>query len=141
MILVADGDNNSGALPPLDAARLAAHNGIRIYVIGVGSTQESVQIIENGQLTTRDDLGMDETMLRDIAALTNGAYFRATDTSALEEIYSLIDDLEKTRAESRTVMIPHPLYHWTLGLALLALLGLGLFPDGRPRTVGGRQHV
>ena len=141
MILVADGDNNAGALPPLDAARLAAYNGIRIYVIGVGSTQESVQIIENGQLTTRDDLGMDESMLRDIASVTNGAYFRATDTSALEEIYSLIDDLEKTRAESRTVMIPHPLYHWTMGLALLALLGLGLFPDGRPRYVGDRQNA
>jgi len=141
MILVADGDNNEGAIPPLDAARLAAHEGIRIYVIGVGSLQESVQIIEHGQLTTRDDLGMDETMLRDIAALTSGAYFRATDASALAEIYNLIDNLEKTRAESRTVLIPHPLYHWTLGLSLLALLGLGLFPDGRPRVVTRRQHA
>jgi Ca-activated chloride channel homolog len=141
MILVADGDNNEGVIPPLDAARLAAHEGIRIYVIGVGSMQESVQIIENGQLTSRDDLGMDETMLRDIAAVTSGAYFRATDASALVEIYNLIDDLEKTRAESRTVMIPHPLYQWTLGLSLLALLGLGLFPDGRPRVVAGKQHA
>ena len=141
LILVADGDNNAGTITPLDAARLAAHDGIRIYVIGVGSTQKSVQIIEDGQLTTRDDLGMDETTLREIAAATNGAYFRATDTRALEEIYGLIDELEKTRAESRTIMIPHPLYHWPLGLALLLLLGLGLFPDGRPRVAGGRQHA
>jgi Ca-activated chloride channel family protein len=85
----------------------------------------------------RDDLGLDEKVLRDIAAVTNGAYFRATDTRALEEIYARIDELEKTRAESRTVMIPHPLYPWTLTLALLALLALGLFPDGRIRTGGG----
>jgi Ca-activated chloride channel family protein len=141
MILVADGDNNAGTIPPLDAAALAAHNGIRIYVIGVGSTQESVQIIEHGKLIVRDDLGMDESALRDIASVTNGAYFRATDANALEEIYNLIDELEKTRAESRTVLIPHPLYHWPLGMALLLLLALGLFPDGRPRAVRGRQNA
>lgn len=141
LILVADGDNNAGVMTPLDAARLAAQYGIRIYVIGVGSTQASVQIIEDGQLTARDDLGMDETALREVAAVTDGAYFRATDTSALEEIYSLIDTLEKSRAESRTVLIPHPLYIWPLGLALLLMLSLGLFPDGRPRTVRGRQNA
>jgi Ca-activated chloride channel family protein len=141
LILVADGDNNAGTIPPSDAARLAAQSGIRIYTIGVGSTRASVPIIENGRLISRDDLGMDEKVLRDIAAITNGAYFRATDTRALEEIYRRIDELEKTRAESRTVMIPHPLYPWTLGFALLLLLALGLFPDGRPRIAGGGQHA
>jgi Ca-activated chloride channel family protein len=141
LILVADGDNNAGTIPPLDAARLAASSGVRIYTIGVGSTRESVPIIENGRLIYRDDLGMDEQVLRDIAGLTNGAYFRATDTRALEEIYRRIDDLEKTRAEARTVMIPHPLYRWTLGFALLLLLLLGLFPDGRGRIAGGGQHA
>ena len=141
LILVADGDNNAGTIPPLDAARLAASSGVRIYTIGVGSTRESVPIIENERLIYRDDLGMDEQVLRDIAGLTNGAYFRATDTRALEEIYRRIDDLEKTRAEARTVMIPHPLYRWTLGFALLLLLLLGLFPDGRGRVAGGGQHA
>ena len=141
LILVADGDNTSGTIPPLDAARLAARSGIRIYTIGVGSTQSSVQIIEGGRLVTRDDLGLDEKVLRDIAGITNGAYFRATDTRALEEIYSRIDELEKTRAESRTIMIPHPLYPWTLGLGLLLLLGLGLFPDGRARIARSRRHA
>jgi Ca-activated chloride channel family protein len=141
LILVADGDNTSGTIPPLDGARLAAQAGIRIYTIGVGSTQESVQIIEGGRLVARDDLGMDEKVLRDIAGITNGAYFRATDTHALEEIYTRIDELEKTRAESRTIMIPHPLYPWTLGLSLLLMLGLGLFPDGRARIMGGGQHA
>jgi Ca-activated chloride channel family protein len=141
LILVADGDNNAGTIPPLDAARLAANSGIRIYAIGVGSTQESVPITENGRLIYRDDLGMDEQVLRDIAGITNGAYFRATDSYALEEIYRRIDELEKTRAESRTVMIPHPLYPWTLGIALLLVMLLGLFPDGRARIAGGGQHA
>ena len=141
LILVADGGNTSGTIMPLDAARLAARSGIRIYTIGVGSTLASVQIIENGRLVTRDDLGLDEEVLRDIAGITNGAYFRATDSRALEEIYARIDELEKTRAESRTVMIPHPLYPWTLGLALLVMLGLGLFPEGRPRISGGGRYA
>lgn len=140
LILVADGGNTSGTIRPLDAARLAAGSGIRIYTIGVGSSQASVQIVEKGRLVARDDLGLDEQVLRDIAATTNGAYFRATDTRALEEIYRRIDELEKTQAEFRTVMIPHPLYPWTLGLSLMLLLGLGLFPDGLARSRRGRQH-
>jgi Ca-activated chloride channel family protein len=141
LILVADGDNTAGTIPPLDAARLAAQMGIRIYTIGVGSTQDTVQIIENARLVARDDLGMDEKVLRAVAGITNGAYFRATDTRALEEIYTRIDELEKTQAESRTVMIPHALYPWTLGLGLLSLLGLGMFPDGRVRIAGGGRHA
>ena len=141
LILVADGGNTSGAIPPLEAARLAARSGIRIYTIGVGSTQESVQIFENGRIISRDDLGLDEKVLRDIAGITNGAYFRATDARALEEIYKRIDELEKTRAESRSIMIPHPLYPWTLGLALLVMLSLGMFPEGRARVTRGGQHA
>ena len=57
-----------------------------------------------------------------------------TDTSALEQIYERIDAMEKTQAESRSVMIPRPLYRWPLGLALFFLLLLGLFPDGIPRA-------
>jgi Ca-activated chloride channel family protein len=141
LILVADGGNTSGTIPPLLAARMAAQSGIRIYSIGVGSTRESVPIMESGRMIYRDDLGLDEKVLRDIAGITNGAYFRATDTTALEEIYRRIDDLEKTRAESRTIMIPHPLYPWTLGLGLLILLGLGLFPEGRARVARRLRHA
>lgn len=141
LILVADGGNTAGTIPPLVAARMAAQSGIRIYSIGVGSTRESVPIMESGRMIYRDDLGLDEKVLRDIAGITNGAYFRATDTTALEEIYRRIDDLEKTRAESRTIMIPHPLYPWTLGLGLLILLGLGLFPEGRARVARRLRHA
>ena len=77
---------------------------------------------------------IDEDLLTEVASITGGEYFRATDTDALEQIYARIDALEKTQAESRSVMIPRPLYRWPLGLALLSLLLLGLFPDGIPRA-------
>jgi Ca-activated chloride channel family protein len=96
--------------------------------------------VENGRLITRDDLGFDEAVMRQIANATGGAYFRGTDTSALETIYKRIDELEKSKAESRTVMIPHPLYRWPLGVALAALLALGLFPGARARRLAWGHH-
>jgi Ca-activated chloride channel family protein len=135
LILIADGESTSGSIPPLQAARIAAHEGVRIYAIGVGSNQEDVQIIEQGRLVTRNDLGLDEDILRDIAQISGGAYFRATDTDALEVVYQRIDELEKSEAEARSVLIPTPLYRWPLGLALLCLLALGLFPDGQRRVL------
>ena len=80
------------------------------------------------------EVDIDEETLQEIARTTGGEYFRATDTTALEQIYERIDALEKTQAESRSVMIPRPLYRWPLGVALLLLLLLGLFPDGIPRA-------
>ena len=135
LVLIADGENTAGTIPPLVAAQLAAREGIRIYAIGVGSDRKEVPIVENGRLITRDDLGFDEAVMRQIAEATGGNYFRGTDTSALESIYRRIDELEKSKAESRTVMIPHPLYRWPLGLALLSLLALGLFPGARARRL------
>lgn len=135
LVLIADGENTAGTIPPLAAAQLAAGEDIRIYAIGVGSDRKEVPIMEDGRLITRDDLGFDEVVMRQIAEATGGAYFRGTDTSALESIYRRIDELEKSKAESRTVMIPHPLYRWPLGLALVALLALGLFPGARTRRI------
>jgi Ca-activated chloride channel family protein len=139
LILVTDGENTEGTLPPELAARLAAQEGIRIYTIGVGS-KGLVPFMEGGQLT-QVKMEIDEDLLTEVASITGGEYFRATDTSALEKIYERIDALEKSRAEARTVMIPRPLYRLPLGLALLALLLLGLFPDGIPRGWwAGRSH-
>ena len=132
LILVTDGENTEGSMPPILAAQLAAHEGIRIYTIGVGS-KGLVPFVEDGQMT-QEKMEIDEDLLTEVAAITGGAYFRATDTGALEKIYEQIDTLEKTQAESRSVMIPQPLYRWPLGLALLLLFLLGLFPNGIPRA-------
>jgi len=140
LVLIADGENTAGTIPPLVAAQLAAREGIRIYAIGVGSDRKEVPIVENGRLITRDDLGFDEAVMRRIANATGGAYFRGTDTSALEMIYRRIDELEKSKADARTVLIPHPLYRWPLGVALAALLTLGLFPGARARRLSRSSY-
>ena len=141
LLLIADGENTAGVIPPLKAAQLAAREGIRIYCIGVGSNREQVPIMENGRVVYRDDLGFDEQTMKEIAETSGGAYFRGTDTEALEQIYKQIDELEKTEAESRTVFIPSPLYQWPLGLGLLCLLTMGLFPEGRKRTLKGGGYA
>jgi Ca-activated chloride channel family protein len=133
MVLITDGDNTNGSFAPFEAAGLAKMSGVRIYVIGVGSKEKSIPILEDGVIKYRDDLGMDETVLQRIGDISGGAYFRATDTRALEEISSRINQLEKTEAQAHTVFLPHPLYRIPLSVALVALLGLGLFPEGRRR--------
>jgi len=141
LLLIADGENTAGIIPPLKAAQLAAREGIRIYSIGVGSNRAEVPIMENGRVIYRDDLGFNEEVMREIAETTGGAYFRGTDTEALEQIYLRIGELEKTEAESRTIFIPRPLYHWPLGISLICLLALGLFPEGRKRSLRGGGYA
>lgn len=139
LVLVTDGENTEGSMPPKLAAQLAAHEGVRIYTIGVGS-KGLVPFMEAGRVT-QVKMEIDEELLTEVAGITGGEYFRATDTRALEQIYQRIDALEKTQAEARTALIPRPLYRWPLGLALLVLLLLGLFPDGIPRAwLTGRAH-
>lgn len=131
LVLLTDGENTAGTLPPRLAAQLARQHNIRIYTIGVGS-KGLVPFVEDGRMT-QVRMEIDEELLREVAAVTDGAYFRATDTRALEEIYERIDALEKTEADSLSMWIPTPLYRWPLLMALAALLAIGLFPDGHPR--------
>jgi len=123
LILLTDGENTAGSLPPLEAARLSQHYDIRIYTVGVGS-KGKVPFMEGGRMVMAD-MQIDEELLKEVADVTGGAYFRATDTQALEEIYRRIDALEKTDAETRSTMIPRPLFRWPLAVAMAALLLLG----------------
>jgi len=125
MIVVTDGVNNRGDIDPLSAAKAAAVYGIRIYGIGVGT--EGVAPVPVG----RDVFGLrfenqpvkiDEVLLRQIASLTGGRYFRARDGAALGQIYAQIDRLERAPVETRTRVSYTELYRIALGLALAALL-------------------
>jgi Ca-activated chloride channel family protein len=143
LILVTDGKNEGGIIPPLKAAQLAKQEGIKIYTIGVGSDEKQVRILD-AQMRNyvwAEGLAFDEATLQEIARITGGAYFRATDTEALEKIYQRIGELEKTEAESRTLYIPRPLYPWPLAFALLCLLMLGLYPEGRARRLRGGGYA
>ena len=82
---------------------------------------------QNGQ-TVMADSDIDEGLLRKIAAMTGGSYFRAADTEALQKIYSQINRLEKTQAGARGYVVLRPLYRYPLGGALALLLLLSLLP-------------
>ena len=133
IILVTDGVNNSGSIDPLVAAQLAAKFGIKIYTIGVGS-EGAVPLpikrqnpltgeIETYYTTIRGEL--DENSLSEIARVTGGAFFRATDTRALEDVLGRIDALEKSRLTAPKSEKIEELYAGPLALALSAL-GLAL---------------
>ena len=100
VILLTDGVNNAGKIEPLDAAQLAKLNDIRVYTIGVGTIGKARSpVAKMGNQFQYDwvEVEIDETILRDIAKLTGGRYFRATNGEKLASIYTEIDELEKTR--------------------------------------------
>ncbi len=100
VILLTDGVNNAGKIEPLDAAQLAKLNDIRVYTIGVGTIGKARSpVAKMGDKFQYDcvEVEIDETVLRDIAKLTGGRYFRATNGEKLASIYTEIDELEKTR--------------------------------------------
>jgi len=104
VILLTDGENNRGEVDPVTAARAAAAYGIRTYTVGVGSEGVAPVPIGPGPLGTEYAnmrVRLDEDLLRRIAAITGGQYFRATNARALEEIYRQIDELEKTPVNIR----------------------------------------
>jgi Ca-activated chloride channel homolog len=103
IILLTDGVNNAGSIPPVTAAEIAREYGIRVYAIGVGTIGKAlspVAIYPNGQYKyDYVEVKIDEDALREIAQMTEGAYFRATDNNSLENIYREIDTMEKTRIQ------------------------------------------
>lgn len=128
IILLTDGANTAGQVPPLAAAQLAAQAGIRVYTIAVG-TRGRVPFPDHGRIRWVQ-MEVDEELLQEIAKVTDGAFFRATDRDTLEKIYAEIGQLEKTEAESVAYLVREPLYPWPLGLALFAIAGLASL---RPR--------
>jgi Ca-activated chloride channel family protein len=104
VILLSDGENNRGNVNPRDAARAAAAYGIRVFTIGVGSkTNARIPIARTpaGLRYGYLPVSIDEPLLRDIASLTGGRYFRATDASGLRRIYEIIDELVKSPVRVR----------------------------------------
>jgi len=99
IILLTDGSNNRGDIAPITAAEIAKTFGIRVYAIGVGSygiVNVPVQTPIGLQYQQMES-EFDEKSLQEIAAMTGGQYFRATDNSKLRKIYQEIDQLEKTK--------------------------------------------
>jgi Ca-activated chloride channel family protein len=101
VILLTDGVNNRGAIPPLTAAEIAKAFSIRVYTIGVGTNGQAPYPVQTpfGKQYQYEEVKIDEDMMKEIARLTGGRYFRATDNKKLEEIYAEIDALEKSKID------------------------------------------
>lgn len=127
IILLTDGVNNLGSLDPISAAEIAKAYGIKVYTVGVGTNGMAnfpVAKDANGNIVFQPQkVEIDEKLMQEIAATTNGKYFRATDNKKLEAIYDEIDRLEKSKiTENRFMMFDEQFRPWLLmGLFLLAL--------------------
>lgn len=123
VILLTDGDNNSGEIAPETAADIAQTYGIRVYTIGVGAKGEAPYPVMTpwGVQMQNMKVELNEDLLKSIAQKTGGSYFRATDNTKLSEIYSEINKMEKTR----TTIDSFPIYkELFVGYALAALVFL-----------------
>ena len=123
VILLTDGVNNQGEIAPITAAELAKTFGIRVYTIGIGTMGMAPYPIQTafGISMRNMPVKIDEEVLQQIADMTGGQYFRATDNNKLKAIYEQIDKLEKSKIEVKQYITKSEEY---LIFALLAALFL-----------------
>jgi Ca-activated chloride channel family protein len=121
LILVTDGSNTSGINSPLDAARIAASVGMTIYTIGVGNEAgEMRQLLKQSNIDPDSELN--EFLLRQIAAISGGRYFRARDSNSLQSIYQTLDRLQPLEIATRLHRPQRALFAWPLGFGMAVLL-------------------
>ena len=116
IILLSDGDNTAGNLDPITAARLASAFNIRLYTVAVGRPVASEMAAST----------VDEGVLKTIATIGNGSFFRATDTRRLRTVFAQINRLEKAPVRIRAYEIVQDFYriylYWGISFLLVALL-------------------
>jgi Ca-activated chloride channel family protein len=125
VILLTDGSNNSGSIPPITAADIAKQFNVRVYTVGLGTKGFAPYPVQTpmGIQYQRAAVDIDEPTLTKIANITGGKYFRATNNEALANIYEQIDKLEKAKIDVTQYNKKTELF---LPFALIALLFLVL---------------
>ncbi|MGA7278591.1 MAG: VWA domain-containing protein, partial [Desulfocapsaceae bacterium] len=129
LILLTDGMNTAGRIPPLVAAEAAQALGVKVYTIGAGTRGMAPTPYTDpfGRKSIRRvNVNIDETTLKAIAEKTGGRYFRATDTSSLARIYKEIDKMETTTRTIKQFENYRELFSACIGLALF-FITIGLF--------------
>lgn len=116
LVLLSDGESNAGVLDPVAAADLAARTGVRVYTIGIGAEERTIQT-PFGPRVVGGGSGLDEATLTEIASRTGGQYFRARDTESLVTVYRQIDALEPSEGEAAYVRPMRALFHLPLAAA------------------------
>ncbi len=131
IILMTDGENNSGQIDPLSASDLAHDLGVKIYTVGIGKIGGAPIPYHDptyGKTYVQNPDGslylppLDENMLKTIAAKTNGHYFRAIDTATFKDIYNQIDTLEKSTLKSKHYHHYHEYFMPLLASILILVL-------------------
>lgn len=125
VILLTDGVNNSGSIQPVTAAEAAAALKVKVYTIAAGTKGKAPFPVQDylGRTRYRNvPTDVDEPTLKEIAKLTQGEFFRATDTEELENIYAKIDELEKTEIKLKNFTYYDELFFYPLLAGLLFLL-------------------
>lgn len=123
LVLLTDGANTAGEVEPIKAAELAQQVGLRIYTIGIGAEQLEVASLIGGRRHINPSADLDEDTLTQIASLTGGKYFRATDTASLQDIYKLVDELEPVEEPESGFRPVKSYFFYPLGMAV-GLVGL-----------------
>lgn len=129
IILITDGVSNSGEIDPVTAAQIAEKFGVRIYTVGVGTRGEAPYPVQTafGIRYQNVPVEIDEETLGQVAEITGGKYFRATNNKKLKDIYAEIDNLEKTRVEITSYRNAKELFYgWVAGGLFFLLLEFGL---------------
>lgn len=124
VILMTDGQNNAGKIPPLTAAEAAKALDTKVYTIGVGIRGKAPfpQNTPFGKRYVMTDVDIDEPTLTSIADKTGGKYYRADSTDTLRKVYDEIDQFEKTEAVVKKFVRREELFHWVALPGLLLLL-------------------
>ena len=124
VILLTDGSNNRGDISPMTAASIAKSVGVRVYTIGVGTNKVARYPMEVGGTIQYVNMPVeiDTKTLSDIAATTDGHFYRATNMAALKQIYKDIDKLEKTKIDVKKFSKFYEAYQPFAMAAILALL-------------------
>jgi len=119
LILLSDGANTAGEIPPEKAAQFAAKENIKIYTVGIGA-DEMIQRSFFGSRKVNPSADLDEEMLKQLADLTGGQYFRAKSSQELTAIYQVINELEPVEQETRSFRPTKALFYWFLCFSMLA---------------------
>jgi Ca-activated chloride channel homolog len=126
VILMTDGQNNSGKIAPVTAAEAAQALGVKVYTIGVGMRGMAPMPVFFGRQRVgerMEPVDIDEDTLQKIAQMTGGKYYRADNSEHFQAIYAEIDKLEKTEKEVKKYSHHRELFAWAImpGLALVLL--------------------
>ncbi|HXO75987.1 MAG TPA: VWA domain-containing protein, partial [Puia sp.] len=129
IILLTDGENNGGLIDPNTAKEIAKSVGVKVYTVGMGTEGYAPVPVQTpgGVVYQKEKVNIDEKLLTQIATETGGRYYRAKDNESLKNIYSEIDQLEKSKIETSTLRrYSEQFYPFALAAALFLLLELVL---------------